>query len=69
MLNGNKREMTKNILLNAAFIERDKLNNELPLTPIGSEIDFSLYFPNTERCIDINGTIIHHVMNAAGMGI
>jgi len=55
--------MTKNISLNGAFIKRDKLNDELPLTPIVSEIDFSFDFITTRRYIDVAGKGIHHGKN------
>ena len=58
--------MRKGILLNGTFIKRDE---QSPLSPIGSEIDFSFDFPNNNRHIDVRGVFIHHGKNDEGMGI
>ncbi len=61
-----KKCITKDISCNGAFIKR---NEQLLLTEIGSEISFSLDFPEAKKHIDIKGVIVHHGKNDDGIGV
>jgi hypothetical protein len=58
--------MTSDVSLNGTFIRRDE---DIPLLPIGSNISFSLCFPNIKKHIDVKGLIVHHGNSKNGMGV
>jgi hypothetical protein len=60
------QSITKDISCNGAFINMEE---QLLLTKIGTEISFSLDFPDAKKHIDIKGVIVHHGKNDDGMGI
>ena len=64
-----KRRMTKDISINGTFIKKERRDIYWELAPIGSKINFSFYFPNTTRHIDVKGTVIHQGKDYDGMGI
>ena len=61
-----KRGITKDISTNGTFIKK---NEQLLINEIGSDIFFSLDFPEAKKHIDIEGVIVHHGKNDEGMGI
>ena len=64
-----KRRVTRDISKQGGFIKKDEWAKDMTLLPIGSDIDFSLDFINTDDYIDVTGTVVHHGNNEDGMGI
>jgi len=64
-----KRRTTGDISEQGCFIKKERWDKDMTLLPIGSEIEFSFDFLNTENYIDVTGTVIHHGKNGEGMGI
>jgi len=66
VLHNGKRGITKDISCSGTFIRK---NEDVLPTKIGSDISFSLDFPEAKKHIDVKGVIIHHGKNDDGMGI
>ena len=64
-----KRGMTGDISQSGTFIRMDHSHNQSPLSPVGSDISFSLDFPTAKEQIDVKGVVVHHGKNGNGMGI
>ncbi len=69
VMHNGKRGKTRDISQSGTFIRMDHSNNHLPLSPVGSDISFSLDFPTTKDHIDVKGVVVHHGKNGNGMGI
>jgi hypothetical protein len=63
------RRMTGDISEQGCFIKKERWDTDMTLLPIGSEIEFSFDFLNTDNCIDVTGIVVHHGKNGEGMGI
>ena len=63
-----KRRMTIDLSPEGCFIKKRSWDRDMELLPIGSEIDLSLEFLNTNY-IDVTGTVVHHGDNDDGMGV
>ena len=64
-----KSMMTRDISEQGCFIRKERWNEDITLLPIGSEIEFSFDFLNTDSYIDVTGIVVHHGKNGEGMGI
>ena len=69
VIHDGKRRVTKDISADGTFIIMDEHTNHTPLSPIGSDVSFSLDFPTAKRHIDVEGAVVHHGKNEDGMGI
>ena len=66
VLREGKRAITKDISQSGTFVKEDE---PISLDTIGSEISFSLDFPDAKNHINVTGVILHHGKNSDGMGI
>ena len=69
VIHDGRRGMTKDISDCGAFIIMDERPEHTPLLPVGSEVSFSIDFPNAKSNIDVEGTVVHHGESGDGMGI
>ena len=69
VMHNGKRGKTRDISQSGTFIRMDHSNNQSPLSPVGSDISFSLDFPTAKDYIEVKGVVVHHGKNGNGMGI
>ena len=69
VMHNGKRGKTRDISQSGTFIRMDHSHNQSPLSPVGSDISFSLDFPTAKDNIDVKGVVVHHGKNGNGMGI
>ena len=64
-----KRRMTRDLSSEGCFIKKRSWDRDMELLPIGSEIDLSFEFINTDDYIDVVGQVVHHGEEEDGLGI